>query len=645
MVIVIGVIRSGAARGRVTARIAATFAVPADDAQRRATAFAVTVICVFLVVKVSWAAVVAGAGQVPFILALFVLPLLCAFPGGRRLLTRHRWPALAVQAVLTWVPFAVFGGQWVVGLGGLLAGMVLLLLAAPVSWLLAALLLVADVVVRAAVTGLGAPVWSGVVWALVTFVDDGLAFFGVVRLAQVVGEVEDARRRSAELAVARERLRAAREAAARARSMMADQQSRPVPEPAAGTSIGSRLAWAVLLLLVLGYTVQSVNNVVVNDEGPRLGSLLVAASAAIAALQVRHSWAARQGRRPRAWPLTLGLQALLTYVFFLPPLAGQMTSGAFLAGSLLLLIPGRRRWAAFWAMVISWSALYATVPLQGETAADRSAFAVLYVTALMVVTGLIVYGVSRLAGLARELAELQGELTRTAAVRERLRVARDVHDLLGLGLSAIALKSDLIGALISRDGARAAAELGELGRICAAAQADIRLVTGAGARLSLAAEVAAAERILTSAGIEMTTGMPDQPLPAVADEVLAPVLREAVTNVLRHATATACAIEVTSHGAALRLRVSNDGVTGREDGSRLAAGGGRGLANLTARGPCSLPGRDARGAAVLPGSGRPAAGVAFGGAAQQHGAFGDVATPSPPLAPTCLPLNRRRRCG
>jgi len=63
---------------------------------------------------------------------------------------------------------------------------------------------------------------------------------------------------------------------------------------------------------------------------------------------------------------------------------------------------------------------------------------------------LMVYGVSRSAGLARELEALRGELARMAAVRERLRIARDVHDLLGMGLSAVALKADLVGPLIGR---------------------------------------------------------------------------------------------------------------------------------------------------------------------------------------------------
>jgi two-component system sensor histidine kinase DesK len=147
-------------------------------------------------------------------------------------------------------------------------------------------------------------------------------------------------------------------------------------------------------------------------------------------------------------------------------------------------------------------------------------------------------------------------------------------------LSAIALKADLIGRLIGRDDARARAEIDQMCRICAAARADSRLVTGADQRLSLAAELAAARQILASAGIEIRASLPEGPLPAAADGVLAPVLREAVTNILRHSSATSCAIEVTECDGVVRLRVGNDGLAGRPAGDTRA---GSGLANLTVR--------------------------------------------------------------
>lgn len=596
---------------------------------------AATVMCLLLIVKVSDAAAMSGAGwagQVPWVVALFVLPLLYTLPGPRGFLARYRWPVLGAQAVLTWVPFAIFGGNWVIGIGGLLAGLVLLMVPGRVSWLVAGLLLAADVALRAAVIPLpSAPAWAGDPFGVLFFVDDALTFFGMVRLAQIVGEVEDARGQAAGLAVAHERLQAAealqaavgtrladiaekaaaarcalsrdagraraqiaaagvtaREAVAQARAVAAHGSVPPGPEPGAtpagGAVIGARLAWAVLVVELSAYTAAGVINILLEHDGPWLAAPVVAGDALLVALQLYHSRGAARGARPRAWPVTLGLQAVLAYGFFLPFLAGDVSAlAAFLPGSVLLLVPGRWRWAGYAAVIASFSALYATVPLHGLTAADQDAAWALNQAAELAIIGLVVYGLSRLAGLARELDGLRGQLARVAAVQERLRVARDVHDLLGLGLSAVALKADLAGALIGRDDGRAEAEMQEMGRICAAAEADVRVVAGVGARLCLAEELAAAERILASAGIKVRTSVPGEPLPAAADRVLAPVLREAVTNVLRHAAATVCTVKVTAVDEWLRLDVGNDGVTGRPAACPAGGGGGRGLANLQAR--------------------------------------------------------------
>ena len=239
-------------------------------------------------------------------------------------------------------------------------------------------------------------------------------------------------------------------------------------------------------------------------------------------------------------------------------------------------------------VVASWSALYATVPQVGQPPQQGWAD-VLYVTVVTAGVGLMVYGLSWLAGTARQLEALRSELARMAVLAERLRVARDVHDLLGLGLSAIALKADLIGRLIGRDDARAAAEIAEMGRICAHARADIRLVTEAGGDMPLDAELVAAREILASAGVNVRADIGTGPPPPVADAVLAPVLREAVTNILRHSAATDCTIEATTADGALRLHVSNDGVPDQAAAGDYAAWRaadgrtGSGLANLTAR--------------------------------------------------------------
>jgi two-component system sensor histidine kinase DesK len=606
----------------------------AGDAQRRATALAVAVLCLIMGSRAFSDLYYGAPGQLPFTVALFVVPLLYAFARPRRVLARHRVTVLAVQGAATWVPFAVFGHSWQVGIDGLLAGLVLLTVSGRAAWLLAGGLLAAEVAIRSGVTGLPVrPAWFAVFYVVAYYVDDGLAFFGMIRLAQIVDEVEDARSRAAALAVADERLLAARslhsavgqrlayisamaaaarrglsrdaaqarariaeagitarEAVARAREVAAGDRSLPRREPAAtpftGAVIGAQLAWLVVLVTLAMFVAENIGYSVQAHYSALLLVLAVGDIVLAAALQVYHSDAVRRGRRPRAWPVTLGLQAVLVYAFLFPFVWAYVGFlGPFLAGSFLLLFSGRWRWYVFVALVTSYAVLYTVLPVRGNPIAAGHQVPLTFMYAAVAAgIGLLVYGLSRLAGLARELEGLHGELAQVAAVRERLRVARDVHDLLGLGLSAVALKTDLIGALIGRDDSRAAAEMEEMGRICAAARADIRLVTGDGQRLSLADELTAARQILASAGVEVRAGIPAGPLPATADDVLAPVLREAITNVLRHAAATACAIEVTADGSAVRLRVSNDGATEPGAAARPAAGGGgRGLANLSAR--------------------------------------------------------------
>ncbi len=603
----------------------------ASGPSRRATAFALAVLCLLMAARVADVAGSGQPGQVPFTVALFVLPLLYAYPRTRRLLDRCRWQVLAVQAVLTWVPFVIFGSNWQEGIGGVLAGLVLLMVPGRVSWLLAGGLLAAEVTGRAFGTGLpsGVPTWMGVLWVTTYYVDDALVFFGMVRLAQIVAEVEQARFQAAELAVSRERLQAAgslqagvgqrltevaactaaarralshdaaqareqiavaavmaRDAIARARSVTAGEgePSRHKPVASSSAVIGARLAWAVLVAVLLVFVVENSGYIVASQYGTARAALTIGDIALIAILQLYLSAAVRQGRRPRGWPVTLALQVVLAYAFVFPFIwAYSGFLGPFVAGSILLLVPGRWRWAGFAAVVASYPVLYAVLPLKGGTQGLSVAFFYAAVTAEI---GLMAYGLSRLAGLARELEGLHDQLARMAAVRERLRVARDVHDLLGLGLSAVALKADLVGALIGRDEGRAAAEIEEMSRICAAVRADLRLVTGDGRRLSLAAELAAAKQILSSADISVCARMPGGSLPAAADEVLAPVLREAVTNILRHAAATVCVIEVSARGGALRLYVGNDGAAQPVTAAATAArgqAGGLGLANLDAR--------------------------------------------------------------
>jgi two-component system sensor histidine kinase DesK len=376
-----------------------------------------------------------------------------------------------------------------------------------------------------------------------------------------------------------------------------------VPWPEAGlTEPGEpparRLAQAILVAMLCALAVVYVLFVADNDNGVPGGygtpvvAWTSAAAVAIVILQLRHSWPSGGVARPRRWPVTLLLQAAATYALF--PVTGwhSMIMCGFLAGSALLLVPGRLGRVVFAAVIAGIPVLFTVKPPQTLTAQGWQALTpegtlggMLFLTVDSAALGLLVYGLTRLVWLAVQLESLRGELARKAVAGERLRVARDTHDLLGLGLSAIAMKADLIGKLIGRDDARASGEIAELARICATAGADMRLVAGEARDLPLDAELAAARDVLASAGIDVHMCVSAGP-PQEAASVLVPVLREAVTNILKHSSARRCTLDLTADAGQLRLSVSNDvggdpgGTAGHDRGGGT---GGSGLLNLAAR--------------------------------------------------------------
>jgi two-component system sensor histidine kinase DesK len=150
---------------------------------------------------------------------------------------------------------------------------------------------------------------------------------------------------------------------------------------------------------------------------------------------------------------------------------------------------------------------------------------------------------------------------RLAAAEERLRFARDVHDLLGHNLSVIALKAELAERLATADSDRAGREAAEIRRLAGSALTELREVVHGYRQVDLAGQLTAIEQILRSSGVRCTVTTPGGDLPSAG--VLSAVLREATTNVLRHSTATWCTIDITGGRAdgEIRMTVTNDGVS------------------------------------------------------------------------------------
>lgn len=174
------------------------------------------------------------------------------------------------------------------------------------------------------------------------------------------------------------------------------------------------------------------------------------------------------------------------------------------------------------------------------------------------------------------LRRANDEIERVATIAERERIARDLHDLLGHTLSVVALKSELAARLADADPGRAGKEMREVEQVARQALAEVRSAVSGYRQRGLAAELAQAETALAAAGTELHSDLGEEQPPARIEAVLSLVLREALTNVLRHADARRAEVRLGQEDGGWRLWVEDDG----RGGPLLP---GQGLAGLRER--------------------------------------------------------------
>ena len=175
-----------------------------------------------------------------------------------------------------------------------------------------------------------------------------------------------------------------------------------------------------------------------------------------------------------------------------------------------------------------------------------------------IVTAVGAAGLIGLGLISRSTVNLRvanDEIARLAVVEERARFGRDLHDVLGHTLTVVTVKSELARRLVTIDPAKAEAEIADIERLTRSALADLRLAVSNYRETSLDAELAAARTALAAAGID--SHLPDSvpKLDSRLEGVFAWVLREGVTNVIRHSGAAACWVTIETHC----LRVADDG--------------------------------------------------------------------------------------
>ena len=201
----------------------------------------------------------------------------------------------------------------------------------------------------------------------------------------------------------------------------------------------------------------------------------------------------------------------------------------------------------------------------------RASVAVTVAFCLIVGIGNILF--AQHARANRQLRRAHEEIEQLAKVAERERIARDMHDILGHTLSVIILKSELAGKLISIDPERAKNEIRDVEQTSRQALADVRNAIRGYRAQSLDAELKQAKATLETAGVTVSSETSQVTLSPTQESVVALVVREAITNVVRHANASNCLLRMTPVNGSCRLEIQDDG----RGGASIEGNGLRGM--------------------------------------------------------------------
>jgi two-component system, NarL family, sensor histidine kinase DesK len=332
------------------------------------------------------------------------------------------------------------------------------------------------------------------------------------------------------------------------------------------------LVVALLPFLVLGPLITAVGL----EEPPQPWWVVGPLAIAIGALQLRHSFAAARGVQPRGWPITLLALGLLVYV----PLAWfqwdwASTQCMFIA-SVAMLLRGRAMKIFIVAPLLgTYLAAVISAWIEANLISEDVYFFGYWEGALAAGAACL-YGATQLVRAVDGLFATRAEMAETTVGRERLRLSRDLHDLLGQSLSAVSLKGDLAIALLRSDPSGAEAEIHGLTEVARDALRDIRHVVHDEHPVTLRGESQGAAVLLAAASINAHIDVQLPDLAPQVDELFGWATREGVTNMVRHSQAGTCTITATRQESAALLEIVNDG-------AGLTNGSGTGIDGLVER--------------------------------------------------------------
>ncbi|MGC7101756.1 sensor histidine kinase [Amycolatopsis lurida] len=277
------------------------------------------------------------------------------------------------------------------------------------------------------------------------------------------------------------------------------------------------------------------------------------------------------------WPLLVASSVLactgVAAIYDVLAPAGTIGMTAIL---LLLLVDSPRVWIAYLAC---WGLIAAVVLLllPPSAASFPSPTTQVYSTIIYVVGGIAMRSMRWLVVNTAQLAEAKAEIAWLTVTRERDRISQDLHDRLGQDLVSIVMRTELAERLVTAAPDRSARESRAAHQVARRALQEMRNIAHGTLVADLDAELTAAVELLDSRGATCRLRVGEYPQ-GTAAEVLAWVLRESVTNVLRHSEPSVCTVELVRDGDRFKFLIENDGVTGKD-----ATAPGRGLTGIADR--------------------------------------------------------------
>ncbi|WP_258062892.1 sensor histidine kinase [Rathayibacter sp. AY1C6] len=378
----------------------------------------------------------------------------------------------------------------------------------------------------------------------------------------------------------------------------------PIRPAAAGADPGATLRtalwtpralrWYAGAVFSLFWVYSTVPSVLDDPEWPRrvVGVALIAAFSAGFLVAPPLAWTlATRGR-------LLICLGLLAFSFTLLPWLGRDVTGLWTYVGVLV-----GMCVFTWRLTATLIGALASATLAVRLESDGVTETAFVVPVIILSISLMMATFARTIATVNQLRDTRAELEVLTAERERSRVARDIHDILGHSLTVITVKSELAGRLLDADPERARAEIADVESLARGALADVRATVSGFRATTASGALAAARGALAAAGISAD-------LPSSTDTVLPQhrelvgwVIREGATNVVRHSSASRCRIRLT----ACEVEIADDGV-----GPQPGAAGSTGLAGLRERveaagGRLSVGTSELGGfrlAATLPGGGR-----------------------------------------